>query len=148
MVEYKVSVTGDFEPLMSLFIKNDLEFSEEEPVSTDIIKAWKATTGEENKLIGGIVLAKREGEFIIDGVAVEPEYRELKLGKILLEKAIEEVRELGGSKLFLVARAPGFFKRSGFLQVDEKKAPIFFECKTCPQYSVTCNPEIMELKIV
>lgn len=146
MVEYKVSVTDDYEPLMALFIKNELEFSEEEPVSTDIIKAWKMINGD-NELIGGIVLARREGEYIIDGIAVEEKYRTLKLGNVLLEKAIEQVRDLGGKKLFLVARAPGFFRKRGFSQVDEKAAPFFFECKTCSQYAITCHPEIMELEI-
>lgn len=147
MVVYKVSVTEDYEPLMTLFIRNELEFSEEEPIPTDLIKAWKVTTGEENKLIGGIALSRREGEFIIDGIAIDPDYRKHKIGKILLEKAVEEARSLGGNKILLVARAPRFFEKAGFQTIDEMEAPIFFECKTCPQYGVNCHPEIMKLEI-
>ena len=36
--EYQLRVTEDYEKLVPFFIENELEFSEEEPVSTDIIK--------------------------------------------------------------------------------------------------------------
>lgn len=147
MVVYKVSITDEYEQLVDLFIKNELEFSKEEPIPTDLIKAWKVTIGDENKLIGGIALAKRDGEFIIDGIAIEPDYRKHKMGKILLEKAIDEAKSLGGDKLLLVARAPRFFEKAGFTQISEREAPIFFECKTCKQYNVSCYPEIMKLEI-
>lgn len=100
------------------------------------------------KLIGGFVLAKREGEFIVDGIAVDPEYRKYKIGKTLLNKGIEETLRLGGKSIYLVARAPEFFKKSGFVTVPREEAPNFFECLTCPQYGVDCHPEVMKLDLV
>jgi len=143
--QFKLMETDDYEALCALFIKNELEFSKEDPVPTDLVKSWRLIDEGETppKLIGGIVLAKRQGEFIIDGIAVEPAYRELKLGKMLLDAAVSEVRALSGTGIFLVARAPGFFRTQGFENVPKEDAPLFFECLTCPQYSVTCNPEVM-----
>ena len=149
MINFKISVTEDYEKLVPFFIENDLEFSEEEPVPTDLVKCWQITrTGEDGeKLIGAFVLAKREGEFIVDGIAIDPRYRKFKLGKTLLEKGIQETLERGGRRIFLVARAPGFFRKLGFVTVGREDAPNFFECLTCPQYGVDCHPEVMRLDL-
>ena len=147
MISFKIEVTEDYEALVPFFIENDLEFTEDEPVPTDIIKCWRIVTGDEEKLIGGFVLAKREGEFIVDGIAIDPDYRKYKLGKALLDKGIEETLKLGGKRIFLVARAPGFFRKSGFVTVPREEAPNFFECLTCPQYGIDCHPEVMRLDL-
>lgn len=94
-----------------------------------------------------MVLAKREGRYIIDGIAVDAPYRKLKVGNILLQKVIDTVKELGGDSLYLVARAPGFFRANGFTAIDPETAPNFFECKYCPQYQKNCHPEVMKLEI-
>lgn len=155
MVSFKISVTEDYEKLVPFFIENELEFSEEEPVPTDLVKCWQIVTGEDNdadgdpagKLIGAFVLARREGEFIVDGIAIDPRYRKFRLGKTLLDKGIEETLKLGGKRIFLVARAPGFFRKQGFVTVPREEAPNFFECLTCPQYGVSCHPEVMRLDL-
>lgn len=142
----KMSQTDDYERLVGFFVENGLEFDGYEEVDTDIIRCYKVTAAED-KLAGGIVLAKREGRFIIDGIAVDPEYRKHKIGKIMLYKIIDVAREMGAKELYLVARAPEFFKKYDFVPVDADRAPNFFECKYCPQYRVTCHPEILKLTL-
>ncbi|MCI7145007.1 MAG: GNAT family N-acetyltransferase [Clostridiales bacterium] len=143
MTEIRIEETTEYEKLVPFFIENELEFTEEdaEEVPTDILKCWKAE--DEGRLVGGFVLAKREGEFICDGIAVDEEYRKHDLGSRLLEKGLEEVRSEGGSRMYLVARAPGFFAKHGFKEVAREDAPNFFECFTCPQYGKTCHPQVM-----
>jgi N-acetylglutamate synthase-like GNAT family acetyltransferase len=148
-----INETDDYAALVSVFIKNGLEFSEEDEaraargVPADIVKCWKAAEMPDGLLIGGCVLAVRETSFIIDGIAVEPEYRELKLGKKMLELAVGEAKSRGANELFLVARAPEFFRKQGFVAVLREDAPNFFECFTCPQYNISCFPEVMRLEI-
>ena len=89
----------------------------------------------------------RQGKYIIDGIAVTKLFRKFGLGKIMLKKAINEVKKLGGNELYLVARAPEFFRNYGFETVDANDAPLFFECAQCPQYQKTCFPEIMRLRV-
>jgi N-acetylglutamate synthase-like GNAT family acetyltransferase len=144
--DLRVSVTEDYEGLVPFFIENGLEFSEEDEVPTDIVKCWKAEDAD-GGLAGGCVLARREGEFICDGIAVAPPFRTGGLGKRLLDALIAEVRDRGGERLYLVARAPGFFARIGFIPVERAAAPNFFECFTCPQYGKTCFPEVMKLEL-
>lgn len=146
MINFKISVTEDYEKLVPFFIENELEFSEEEPVPTDLVKCWEIIDGND-KLIGGFVLAKREGEFIVDGIAIDPAYRKYGLGSVLLDNGIEEALKRGAKRIYLVARAPGFFKTHGFETVAREDAPDFFECLTCHQYGVSCHPEVMQLQL-
>lgn len=145
----KIRTTENYDALTELFIRNELEFSEEEPVDTDVLKCWELThgNGELEAMIGGLALALREEEYIIDGIAIEPIYRKLGLGKVLLDKAVAEVKARGGKRIFLVARAPKFFEKYGFVAVAREDAPNFFECATCPQYNVSCFPEVMRYDI-
>ena len=102
-------------------------------------------------LLGGRKAEFMRGLYLLghcmDGIAVDPEYRKEKLGKALLDLGIAETRKRGGKRIFLVARAPGFFRKSGFVTVPREEAPNFFECLTCPQYGVDCHPEVMRLDL-
>ncbi|GAB1476723.1 hypothetical protein MASR2M70_15590 [Bacillota bacterium] len=146
MVDYTISVTDDYERLVEMFIRHDLEFSFDEPLPTDLVKCWKAED-EKGRLISGCVLALRGGEYIIDGIATEPEYRKEKIGGKLLELALDEVRSLGGKEVYLVAKAPGFFRLHGFEEIQASSVPDLFDCYSCPQFQKTCFPEVMKLKV-
>lgn len=146
MVKYIISETQDYDRLVEMFIRHDLEFSLDEPLPTNLIKCWKAED-ENGKLIGGSVLATRGGEYIIDGIATEAEYRNEKLGSKLLQLALEEARARGGKEVFLVAKIPGFFKKHGFKEIPATDVPLLFDCLSCPQYQKTCFPETMKLEI-
>ncbi len=146
MKDLKIAVTKNYNQLVPMFIANRLEFSEDEPVPTDIVKCWQLTN-ERDDLQGGAVLALREGQFIVDGIAVNEPYRKTGAGRKLLDCIIAETAARGGSSIFLVARAPGFFSKSGFITISRDEAPQFFECFTCPQYGTECRPEVMRLDI-
>ena len=132
--------------LDQFFLENELEVSEDEPVETGLIKAWKMED-ENDRLVGGICLSFREGEYIIDGIAVDESLRGQKMGEKLLSLAVEETRKRGGKTIYLVARAPGFFKKNGFKTIDDSEAPLFYECSGCDQYKANCFPEIMALEV-
>lgn len=146
MVKYTISETDDYDRLVEMFIRHDLEFSIDEPLPTDLVKCWKAED-ENGKLIGGSVLAMRGGEYIIDGIATEPEYRQERIGSQLLALALEEARDRGGKDVFLVAKAPGFFRKQGFEEIPATDVPLLFDCLACPQYGKTCFPETMRMQL-
>ena len=91
MLKFRMQSTDEYERLVKFFVENELEFNGDEEVDTDIIKCWKMTHTDD-VLVAGCVLAKRQGEFIIDGIAVTQLFRKFGLGKILMEKAIKEVK--------------------------------------------------------
>ena len=145
--EYILRETDEYAKLVEFMIANQLEFTEEdaEEVPTDLVKCWEITDSAGN-LIGGFVLAKRQGEYICDGIAVDGSRRGENLGTELLNKGIEETKSLGGRGMYLVARAPEFFRKNGFVTIPREEAPNFFECLTCPQYGKTCHPEVMKIE--
>ena len=148
MKKYFINETDEYEKLVSFFIENELEFTEEdaEEVPTDLVKCWQITDEDDN-LLGAFVLAKREGEFICDGIAIDEELRGTGLGTKLLRLGLDETIKLGGTRMYLVARAPEFFRKNGFVTVPREEAPNFFECLTCPQYGVSCHPEVMRIEL-
>ena len=85
MKQYIISETENYEKLVPFFIRNELEFTEEdmEEVPTDLVKCWQIADLD-GGLVGAFVLAKREGEFICDGIAIEEELRGTGLGRKLL----------------------------------------------------------------
>ena len=145
--EYILRETDEYAKLVEFMIANQLEFTEEdaEEVPTDLVKCWEITDSA-GTLIGGFVLAKRQGEYICDGIAVDGSRRGENLGTELLNKGIEETKSLGGRSMYLVARAPEFFRKNGFVTIPREEAPNFFECLTCPQYGKTCHPEVMKIE--
>ena len=146
MMKFTMSSTDEYERLVKFFVENQLEFDGDEEVDTDIIKCWKITQGDDF-LVAGCVLAQIEVRYIIDGIAVDKPMRKTGMGKILVDKVIDEVKKRGGDAIYLVARAPEFFRKLGFETVEPADAPNFFECKQCPQYKVSCHPEVMKLEI-
>lgn len=146
----KIVENYDYKKLVDFFIKQELEFDKDDISDDDVLKSYTAFMNDE--LIGAVVLAKRDGEFIIDGIAVKDEYRKMGLGELLLTSAENEARvlnKIGDNKdplfMYLVARAPNFFKKNKYLNTDE--SPDFFECRTCPQFKNNCFPEILKKDI-
>ncbi|NLY70824.1 MAG: GNAT family N-acetyltransferase [Clostridiales bacterium] len=146
MVNYIISKTDEYDRLVEMFIRHDLEFSIDEQLPTDIIQCWKAEN-DEGKLISGCVLAMRGGEYIIDGIATEPEYRKEKIAGKLLNLALEEAKKRGAKSVYLVAKAPGFFKKHGFKEISIEEVPQLFDCYSCPQFQISCHPEVMKINL-
>lgn len=144
-----LSIAGDeeYQKLMVFFAANHLEVDAEEAVPTNVIRTWKITPQDSDRLVGAVALGYRQGEYIIDGIAVDEKYRKTNIGKTLLDEAISVVKARGGKRIYLVARAPGFFRKSGFNTIPRDEAPMFFECLTCPQYGVDCHPEVMLMEV-
>ena len=142
-MKYHVEPTDEYSRLVDFFIESELEFDAEDEVDTDILGCYKIES-KDGELIGAAVLAQREERFICDGIAVNEKYRKKGIGNILLDKLIDEVVDRDGEALYLVARAPEFFRKYGFKEISPEDAPNFFECKYCEQYMVSCYPEIMK----
>lgn len=165
---YKIEEIKDHDSLNSFYEINELEISDDEPVGTDALKSWKIIYCDEDTGCGGedrgeegcggesveeviagaATLAARQGEYILDGIAVDSKHRGEFLGTKLLDKVVGEIKARGGSRLFLVARAPEFFRAYGFRIVARDDAPMFFECFGCEQYNVKCFPEVMRYDIL
>lgn len=106
-------------------------------------EAGETIGGITENIMGACTLAFREGEYIIDGIALAPESRGSGAGTALLAAAEAEVRARGGGRVYLVARAPEFFRTNSYETIARSDAPEFFECFGCDQYNKSCFPEVM-----
>jgi amino-acid N-acetyltransferase len=130
-----------------MFHRYGLEVSPEEEAPQGLVKCWEAIRSDNRERVAGLKLEIRDGVYVIGGIAVEQCYRHEKIGTLLLEKAIEEVRSSNHDTVYLIAKVPDFFRRSGFVTIEFDRAPNIAKCKTCNQFNVDCFPEIMRLDI-
>ena len=145
MLRLSLKETDEYGEIRDFFIENGLEFNEEEDKGTEILHVYKITHGDEEHLVGAVSLARRKGELVINGMAVEKIYRKMKIGSILLQKVEEIVNEeLGGGIIYLAAKVPGFYKKNDYETIDIKDAPDIFTCQTCPLQGKECFPAIMK----
>jgi amino-acid N-acetyltransferase len=72
----------------------------------------------------------------IRSVAVSPEYQGKGIGKELVRLALEEARQLGLPRVFLLTYKPGFFEKLMFNRVDKNTLPqkVWTECVNCPKF--------------
>lgn len=134
--------TGNYLELVPLFTDSGLEVHMEGDAPADMITCWKAETPD-GAIAGGISIELRGGEFVIGDIAVREDLRSFDLGTALLKKAMARIDRLGGSRIYLAAKAPLFFEKFGFRNIPEEQVPEIFFCKTCEERGVSCHPEFM-----
>ena len=149
MLRFKMKETEDFESLVPFFIENGLEYDEDDKAAEDLLQCWKIVHGDENDehLVAALALSQRDGEYVIDAVAVSKLFRKFKMGKILVDKAVKTVLERGGKRIYIVAKVPEFFEKFGFEVISRDGAPDFSECFHCEQFGNGCSPEVMKLEL-
>jgi len=146
MLTVRMESTTEYERLVKFFIEQGLEYDEDEKDFSNVIKAWKITQPGDF-LIAGCMLVKRDGHFVVQGIAVDPVLRKFGMGKVLMKKALEEARRHGAEEIILVARKPDFYKKLNFDTVPWEESPDIFDCSDCPQRGVDCFPEVMKYAI-
>ena len=107
-----------------------------------MITCWRAED-EAGHLLGGISIEHKGGEFVIGDIAVREDLRGCDIGTLLIQTALKRISEMGGERIYLVAKAPKFFEKFGFTYLTPEEAPDIFNCKTCDQLNVSCHPEFM-----
>ena len=147
MLMARLESTTEYERIIEFAAAQGLEYDPEETQDfSDIVGAWKLTQPGDI-IIGTIMLGYEDGHYVLHAVAVEPLFRKFGLGKILVKKAMEKARELGGDEVVLIGRAPEFYSKLGFTEIKPEDSPLEFECLSCPQYQVSCHPQIMRHEI-
>jgi amino-acid N-acetyltransferase len=108
---------------------------------------------QDRQAIGGIaalhIFWQDLGE--IRSLGVLPELRQQGIGSLLVNKCLEEARDLGLKRVFVLTspKNSGFFKQFGFVEVDKDDLPriIWGECRDCLKYP-DCDeiPLLLKLK--
>ena len=146
MFRFLLKETDEYDRLKEFMIPFGLEFSHDEMYDTEILKCWKVVQ-EPDYLVGGVILGMRKGEYYVSGIAVDIPMRRTGIGRIMMNKLINEVKSRGGERIYLVAKVPEFFRSLGFETITKDDAPEIFGCTTCDQFGVDCFPEIMKREL-
>ncbi|MEN6384764.1 MAG: N-acetyltransferase [Phycisphaerales bacterium] len=82
----------------------------------------------------------------IKSLAVDETYQNKGIGKALVEKAVEQAKNLGVKKVFALTLAPKFFEKNGFAVVDKKTLPmkVWSDCSRCTKQD-NCDETAVEL---
>ncbi len=138
----KIIETGDYKELIPLFRVSGLEINQDD-APKNLITCWK-TIGDDDTLIGGVSIEKREGYFVVGDIAVQGEFRNTGIATMMMERAMKKLKEFGAKEIYLVAKAPKFFEKLGFKYVELEEIPDIFTCQECQQRGVKCFPEFMK----
>lgn len=135
--------TTDFASMRLLALNSGLE----DGAYRDFVKAYGFFDGKE--LVACAGLKEQGGVFSLECVAVKEELRGRGLGGKLVATVEEEAKRRGASKIWAVARAPGFFEKAGYTKVSamESEGPKLTACLGCRQYLRGCSPSIV-LKVL
>jgi GNAT superfamily N-acetyltransferase len=108
-----------------------------------IVAAWGACDGE--RLVGAICLERQHGLDTPNWMAVDEAYRGRGIASALYAELESEARRRGIRRLWVTARAPGFFLAQGFRLVPGggERDALLGECPRCPQYGRECTPEAL-----
>ncbi len=113
----------------------------------------------EEKEIVGVVAYKvlpevgKETEHIIEIVSlcVKKGLHKHGIGRALVERVIEHIRELRPTKIILLTFSPKFFSKLGFRRISKKHLynKIYLGCINCTKYTnpLTCPEVAMALKM-
>lgn len=158
------SVISEHNILTELYFRCGLEISEnwvkESGVFFSEALFFKAVSDEEKScdtckndiesLIGAYSLSRRHGVTVLDYIAVKKDHRNGGVGTILLDGVKEKCEALGIGKIYLTAKAGGFFLKNGARELSEEMplyGMLLGECALCDQRGRDCFPSVMTINI-
>ena len=70
----------------------------------------------------------------LKSLAVRADLQGQRIGKALLERSMEDGRNIDIKRVFCLTREPGFFENLGFLRIDRDNLPhkVWSDCVSCP----------------
>ncbi len=84
----------------------------------------------------------------VRALAVKDEYLKQGLGRGIVERLVQEAKELGCHEVFALTYQPGFFTKCGFTTVSKDLLPhkVWKECINCPKFP-NCDESAVILNI-
>lgn len=128
----------DNKTLINFYVENGLEFNEIKGYFGTDVKSFALLKND--KIIGAFSISTYKGKNFIEAIAIDKEYRNRGYGKLLIEKAIENLE----TPIYIISKANYFFEKNGF--VCDNADLIDNECKKCKEYNITCFPKVLVYK--
>jgi amino-acid N-acetyltransferase len=92
---------------------------------------------EDGRVVGCVALhITWDGLGEVRSLAVEADAQGRGIGSALVEACLEEARQIGMKKVFVLTYVPGFFRKIGFRPEPKENLPhkIWADCLNCPRF--------------
>lgn len=143
--EVRIERTRDLTAVRALGASSGLEAGERDDAA--VIVAWGAFAGD--RLVGCIALERHARYVTVNQMAVHDDHRRCGLATRLLATLEEEARGRGVLRLWVQARAPGFFVSRGYVPAPAADADwLLADCRRCEQYDSGCSPRALVKDLV
>lgn len=108
-----------------------------------ILAAWGAFAGD--RLVGALCLERQSGLDTVNWMAVDESFRRRGIAAALYAELEGAAGRLGMRRLWVTARAPGFFLAQGFEPVppSAERGLLLGGCLECGQYGRECDPQAL-----
>lgn len=122
MIKFAIREGKDKSELMSLFEREGVKTEPEN--SAETVKCWKIYCGKnDEKLVGGAVLAKKAGLYIVNGIVMDKDFQRLRLGHELMMRVIEGSIAHECPALYIETDIAEFFSDCGFEKLSKTEIP-------------------------
>lgn len=141
--KFKIIRSMNYRDMLPMFIEAGLELTPDEEPPEGLLECYEVIEEATGSRIGGGSLVYAHDEYIIKTVAIEKQYQGCGLGSDLVRVIMDDIKERGGNRVYLVAKVPPFYQKLGFTIVPEDEAPDISTCHLCPRFHHGCDAEIM-----
>ncbi len=129
--------TADHNSLVGFYRQNGLEVSDD--IAGDDGAVFSVKCVEDGAFLSAATLSLRFGVYILDYIAVDPEFRRQGIGEKTVAEIIKKAEGLGADKVYLTARNPMFFEKIGFKEGSPNGVDMNADCVGCPQFGNGCR---------
>ena len=136
-----VTQMNDMSAVRALGVACGLEDSGRD--AEEIVVAWGARVG--TRLVGAIALERDHGLDVVNWLSVHADFRGRGVAGRLYAELEREAGRRGVRRLWVTARAPGFFARQDYfpLGTGPESRHLLRACTACQQYGRTCRPQAL-----
>lgn len=137
-IQFRIPITEDFTLIQQLLMVSNLPFSDIDPANQHFMIAEY-----DGEMIGCVGFEAYGQDGLFRSLAVNPDYRNLGIGKLLTDKMMELARGRGILKFYLLTTtAEAFFTKHGWNVTDRDHVPVAISNTTefksiCPSTATT-----------
>lgn len=145
--KFYIRKSMDYQKLLPLFKDSGLEVELDESAPRGLLMCFEVIDKKTDEIIGASSIINNNGIYQVKTLAITKEYQGGEIGRYLMDKMVDELREWGANKVILNAKEPGFYEKVGFTKSSIDSEEIEYDCGDCEHFNRDCFPKIMERKI-
>lgn len=151
----RVSDAGQIHAIISEFAGMDRMLFRSFSSIYENIQTFSVATDKSGEVVGCVALSVMWADLAeVKSLAVSEKASGKGVGGLLVNKAVDDAKRLGISKVFALTLEPVFFEKVGFKRIDKEQLPmkVWSDCADCPkqdhcdEIAMIIDCDITELK--